>query len=177
MRTRLLLCLTLLSGVACGVAEDDTHWSLRKPVRPELPDVSSLKHGSRVRNEIDRFVLKQLQTRGLKPAPVASRTVLVRRAYFDLLGMPPSPEQVDAFLKDKSSDAWPRLIDSLLKSPHYGERWGRHWLDVARYADSGGYETDIYYRNAWKYRDYVVKSFNDDKPFNIFVQEQIQIFF
>jgi hypothetical protein len=87
---------------------------------------------------------------------------LVRRAYFDLIGLPPTPEQIEAFEREPPQDAWVRLIDQLLASPQYGERWGRHWLDVARYADSGGFETDVYYRNAWRYRDYVVKSFNDD---------------
>ncbi len=98
---------------------------------------------------------------------------LIRRASFDLLGLPPSPEQVEKFVDDPSPNAWESLIVELLASPHYGERYARHWLDVARYADSGGYETDILYRQAWRYRDYVVKSFNDDKPWNRFVQEQI----
>jgi hypothetical protein len=98
---------------------------------------------------------------------------LIRRAYFDLVGLPPTPEQVDAFSREPTQEAWARLINQLLDSPRYGERWGRHWLDVARYADSGGFETDIYYRNACRYRDYVVKSFSDDKPYDVFVQEQI----
>jgi hypothetical protein len=153
--------------------EDDLLWSLRKPTHPTPPPAASLKHASQIRNAIDQFVLHRLEEAGLEPAPAAGRRTLVRRAYFDLIGLPPSPEQVDAFVNDKSTDAWLRLIDSLLQSKHYGERWGRHWLDVARYADSGGFETDIYYRNAWRYRDYVVSSFNDDKPYDIFVQEQI----
>src|SRR5262249_2704979 len=94
-------------------------------------------------------------------------------AYFDLLGLPPAPQQVDEFVNDRSPEAWSKLIDTLLASKQYGERWARHWLDVARYADSGGYETDIYYRDAWRYRDYVVKRFNDDRPYDLFVQEQI----
>jgi len=167
------LLAVLLQVVACSHADDGIHWSLQKPVRPRIPELTSLRQAARARNQIDRFVLQQLQVEGLESAPVASRATLVRRAYFDLLGLPPSHEQVDTFLSDQSPNAWPRLIDTLLKSKHYGERWGRHWLDVVRYADSGGYETDIYYRNAWKYRDYVVRSFNDDKPFNTFVQEQI----
>ncbi|MBM4077678.1 MAG: DUF1549 domain-containing protein, partial [Planctomycetes bacterium] len=115
----------------------------------------------------------KLTERELPHADIASKQTLVRRAYFDLLGLPPSPEQVDRFINDSSENAWEKLIAELLASPQYGERWGRHWLDVARYADSGGYETDVYYRNAWRYRDYVVKSFNDDKPYDRFVQEQI----
>ncbi|MFP6675726.1 MAG: DUF1549 and DUF1553 domain-containing protein [Pirellulaceae bacterium] len=158
---------------ALTAADSDLLWSLRKPSRPKPPSVSSLKLASQVRNPIDRFVLGRLADTGLEVAPEADRRTLVRRAYFDLIGLPPSPRQVESFIQDESNDAWPRLIDSLLDSRHYGERWGRHWLDVVRYADSGGYETDIYYRNAWRYRDYVVKSFNDDKPYNIFVQEQI----
>jgi hypothetical protein len=114
-----------------------------------------------------------MEQQGLQPAPLADKHTLIRRAFFDLVGLPPSPEQVTKFVQDPSVDAWPNLIDELLESKHYGERWGRHWLDVARYADSGGYETDIYYRHAWRYRDYVVKSFNDDKPYDRFVQEQI----
>jgi hypothetical protein len=154
-------------------AQAPTHWAFRKLTRPEPPARDSLKHTERVRNPIDQFVLQRLEAAGLEPAPQAERATLVRRAYFDLLGLPPTPEQVQAFLKDDSPQAWPKLINTLLASKHYGERWARHWLDVARYADSGGYETDIYYRNAWRYRDYVVKSFNDDKPYHVFVQEQI----
>jgi hypothetical protein len=124
-------------------------------------------------NAIDAFVLWKLEREGLAPAPLADKHTLVRRAYFDLLGLPPTPEQVAAFVDDPSPHAWRNLIDQLLRSPHYGERWGRHWLDVVRYADSGGYETDIYYPYAWRYRDYVVKSLNDDKPYDVFLQEQI----
>lgn len=122
---------------------------------------------------IDAFIKAKLDAESLPSAPLADRRILIRRAYFDLTGLPPKPEEVDAFVKDKAPGAWERVIERLLNSRHYGERWGRHWLDVARYADTGGYETDIYYRNAWRFRDYVVKSFNDDKPYDQFVQEQI----
>ncbi|MEZ6072840.1 MAG: DUF1549 and DUF1553 domain-containing protein [Pirellulales bacterium] len=170
----MIAVLIALSGNASISRADDVDlWSLNKPSRPAVPDASTLAGGDRVRNPIDAFVFRALEERGLAAAPPADRQTLVRRAYFDLLGLPPTPEQVEAFVSDTSDDAWPRLIDELLASPHYGERWGRHWLDVARYADSGGYETDIYYRNAWRYRDYVIKSFNDDKPYDRFVQEQI----
>ena len=124
-------------------------------------------------NSIDNFILVKLEEKGLSHAPQADKRTLIRRAYFDLLGLPPTPERIDRFVQDKDPKAYEKLIDELLASEHYGERWGRHWLDVARYADSGGYETDIYYRNAWRYRDYVVKSFNEDKPYDRFVQEQI----
>ena len=170
-----LLVALVLAGSSIGNAADDSkaHWAFNKPSRHEPPARNSLKHSDRVRNPIDQFILQPLETAGLEPAGEADRRTLVRRAYFDLLGLPPTPEQVDAFVNDGSPKAWANLIDTLLASKHYGERWARHWLDVARYADSGGYETDIYYRNAWRYRDYVVKSFNDDKSYNIFVQEQI----
>jgi hypothetical protein len=122
---------------------------------------------------IDWFLRTALQSRHLSSAPQADRPTLARRASFDLLGLPPTPEQADEFVRDSSPFAWEAFLADLLASPHYGERWARHWLDVARYADSGGYETDVLYRNAWRYRDYVVKSFNDDKPYDRFVQEQV----
>ena len=166
----LLFCVATTFAVA---GDSQVHWSFCPPARPQPPLRDELNYSPRVRNPIDQFVLQRLEQAGLDPAPEADRLTLVRRAYFDLLGLPPAPAQVAAFLQDNSAEAWPRLIDTLLESKQYGERWGRHWLDVARYADSGGYETDIYYRNAWRYRDYVVKSFNDDKPYDVFVQEQI----
>ena len=167
------LLAVFLPATAAAWNQPPAHWAFRRPDRPEPPQIDSPRFTSRVRNPIDRFVLKRLQAADLEPAPTADRVTLVRRAYFDLLGLPPTPEQVEAFVGDASPQAWTKLIDTLLTSQHYGERWARHWLDVARYADSGGYETDIYYRNAWRYRDYVVGSFNNDKPYNIFVQEQI----
>lgn len=178
MGKRFLIIWAVVLGLwsAAAAADKDSDalmWSLRTPVRFEPPPTASLKYSNRVRNPIDQFVLQRLEAEGLEPAPAAERRTLIRRAYFDLLGLPPTPEQVNAFLADQADGAWPRLVDSLLASKHYGERWGRHWLDVARYADSGGYETDIYYRNAWRYRDYVVNSFNSDKPYDVFVQEQI----
>ena len=153
-----------------SIADPRTFWSFQ-PVRPISPP--TVQKETWGQTAIDNFVLAELETRRLIPAPPADSRTLARRAYFDLIGLPPTPAQVDAFVNDNSPEAWARLIDQLLDSKQYGERWGRHWLDVARYADSGGFETDIYYRNAWHYRDYVVKSFNDDKPYNVFVQEQI----
>ena len=126
-----------------------------------------------VRNAIDAFVLAKLEQQKLQPVAPASKLALVRRVYFDLHGLPPTPAEVDEFVNDASPDAYPRLIEKLLASPRYGERWGRLWLDVVRYADTGGYETDILYANAWRYRDYVINSFNDDKPYTEFVKEQI----
>jgi hypothetical protein len=160
-------------------------WAFREPVRPAVPGPESpaplteaqksfwARHAGRIKNPIDAFILDKDREKGLTPAPPADRHTLLRRACFDLLGLPPTPEQVARFVSDPAPDAYPLLINELLRSPHYGERWARHWLDVARYADSGGYETDIYYKNAWRYRDYVVKAFNDDRPYDRFVQEQI----
>jgi len=156
--------------IAPPPGEPDPLWALR-PLSDAPPPAA--QPGRENASAIDRFIDEGLAARGLTPAPQAERRVLVRRAYYDLLGLPPSPEEVEQFVNDPAADAFARLVDRLLASPHYGERWGRHWLDVARYADSGGYETDMYFRNAWRYRDYVVKSFNDDKPYRQFVQEQI----
>ena len=145
-------------------------WSFKKPARPPLP---ALKNAALVRNPIDAFVLARIDQKGLRSAPPAERHTLVRRAYFDLHGLPPTPEQVDQFVNDQSSDAYEKLIDRLLASPRYGERWGRSWLDLVRYADTSGFETDHFYTGAWRYRDWVIASFNTDKPYNTFVQEQI----
>jgi len=172
----LIVLLMVLPGMPKAEISGDAgseFWALKKPFRSSVPDKSTLKFGNRVQNPIDAFVFSRLDEHGLGPAPMADKHTLVRRAYFDLIGLPPTLEQVDKFVNNTSADAWPALINELLDSKQYGERWGRHWLDVARYADSGGYETDIYWRNAWHYRDYVVKSFNDDKPYDRFVQEQI----
>src|SRR5260370_12599220 len=124
-------------------------------------------------NSIDAFILDKLKEKGLHPVAAADRRTLIRRAYFDLHGLPPSPDDVEQFVSDPAPDAYEKLIDRLLASPRYGERWGRHWLDVVRYADTGGFETDVYFMNAWRYRDYVIDSFNADKPYDQFVQEQI----
>ncbi|MDZ4799842.1 MAG: PSD1 and planctomycete cytochrome C domain-containing protein [Bryobacteraceae bacterium] len=141
------------------------YWAFRTPVRTAV--AQGAKH------PVDAFLLQTLKARELTPAPRADATTLVRRAYLDLIGLPPAPAEVAAFVNDKSADAWEKLIDRLLESPHYGERWGRHWLDVARYADSNGYEHDFDRPNAWRYRDYVIRSFNADKPWNVFLREQL----
>ena len=145
-------------------------WAFKKPQRPPVPKT---RDPLWVRNPIDAFILAKLEENRLDPALPVDKRSLLRRAYFDLIGLPPTQQQVDAFLKDSSSNAYEKLVDELLASPQYGERWGRHWLDVVRYADTSGYEGDIYYPNAWRYRDYVIKSFNDDKPYDRFLQEQI----
>ncbi len=142
-------------------------WAFQKVHRPAVPSIDS------ARNPIDAFILQKLQAAKLDPAPQADRLTLLRRASFDLLGLPPTPQQIHDFLNDKSPDAWEKLIDSLLASPRYGEKWGRHWLDLARYGDTAGFEQDPYILEAWRYRDYVIKSFNTDKPYDRFAKEQI----
>ena len=141
---------------------------MRKPRRPPVPELDESPS-----NPIDAFILARLREKGLEPAPAAGKATLLRRAYFDLLGLPPTPAQANRFLQNTSPDAFEELVDNLLASSRYGERWGRHWLDVVRYADSAGFEGDVFYPNAWRYRDYVIKSFNEDKPYDRFVQEQI----
>jgi hypothetical protein len=145
-------------------------WSLKPPVRPTVPTV---KNPSWIRTPVDAFVLAKLEERGLEPSPEADRATLIRRATLDLLGLPPSPDKVREFVADKSPDAYERLIDRLLASPHYGERWGRHWMDVVRFAESDGKETNQHRDNAWPYRDYVIDSFNADKPYTQFITEQL----
>jgi len=149
--------------------EERNYWAFKLPVQSPVPDIGN----SQLTSPIDRFLEQARRAHGLKAAPRANRQTLIRRAYLDLLGLPPTPAQVDAFVADRSSDAWERVVDELLASPHYGERYGRMWLDVARYADSAGFEYDTHRPNAWRYRDYVIKSFNDDKPYNKFLIEQI----
>jgi uncharacterized protein DUF1553/uncharacterized protein DUF1549/cytochrome c len=154
---------------ATPVAPGAPWW--RDPVRrPLLPEVKAAEW---IRSPVDAFVLARLEARGLSPAPPAGRRELLRRAYFDLLGLPPDPREVDRFLADESPDAWERLIDRLLASPRYGERWGRHWLDLVRYAETSGYERDGPKPNAWRYRDYVIDAFNADMPYDRFVTEQL----
>lgn len=145
-------------------------WLLHKPASPEVP---SVKNASWVRNPIDAFVLSRLEAKGLSPAPAASKRVLLRRVYFDLVGVPPTPEEVTAFEKDTSPDAWEKVIDRLLADSRYGERWARHWLDLARFAESDGFAIDGERPTAWRYRDYVIRSLNNDKPYDQFVKEQL----
>jgi mono/diheme cytochrome c family protein len=145
------------------------HWAFQPPARPAAPAVQSADW---VRNPIDRFILARLEKEGISPSPEADRTTLIRRLSLDLLGLPPSVEEVDAFLHDDSPDAYERLVDRLLASPHYGERWARRWLDMARYADSNGYSIDAP-RSIWKYRDWVMDAFNQDMPFDQFTIEQV----
>ena len=149
---------------------DRNWWAFKTPLRRSVPQHDEPRWNG---NPVDGFLKKQLDEEGLEPAPRADRRTLIRRAYLDLVGLLPLPEEVEAFVNDPSKDAFAKLVDRLLASPHYGERWGRHWLDVARYADSGGYEHDYDYPHAWRYRDYVIQAFNDDKPYDQFILEQL----
>jgi len=150
--------------------KDRQAWAYQKPVRNPVPAVSDPRWS---RNPIDAFVRKAAEAKGLEPAPQADKRTLIRRAYLDLIGLLPPPAEVDAFVNNTAPDAYEKLVDRLLASPNYGERWGRFWLDVVRYADSSGFEYDRDILNAWRYRDYVIKAFNEDRPFNKFVVEQL----
>ncbi|MDA1054437.1 MAG: PSD1 and planctomycete cytochrome C domain-containing protein [Planctomycetota bacterium] len=145
-------------------------WSFQPPQKAALPQV---QNSAWPQAALDHFVLAQLESKQLAPAPAADKRTLIRRVTFDLIGLPPTPAEVDAFLADESPAAFARVVDRLLNSTHYGERWGRHWLDVARYADSNGLDENIAHGNAWRYRDYVIASLNADKPFDEFVMEQL----
>ena len=156
---------------ALTVEEGRQFWAFQPLANPSVPKVGNRQ--SAIGNPIDAFINAKLGEKKLAAAPAADKRTLIRRATFDLTGLPPAPEEVDAFLADKSPDAFAKVVDRLLASSAYGERWGRHWLDVARYADSNGLDENVAFGNAWRYRDYVVNSFNADKPYNRFVQEQI----
>jgi hypothetical protein len=145
-------------------------WAFQPVTKPAVPAV---KKAGWVKNDIDSFILARLEEKGLQPNPPADRITLLRRASLDLTGLPPTPEETQAFLADDSPNAWAKVVDRLLASPHYGERWGRHWLDLARYADSEGFKSDETRPNVWRYRDYVIRSLNSDKPYDRFVKEQI----
>jgi cytochrome c553 len=150
---------------------DPNHWAFQPPTDPTIPEIKN--QTSKLENPIDRFILAKIEEAGLTPAQRADKRTLIRRVTFDLTGLPPTPEELENFLADDSIDAFARVVDRLLDSPRYGERWGRHWLDVARYADSNGLDENICHGNAWRYRDYVVAAFNSDKPFDRFVVEQL----
>jgi hypothetical protein len=158
------------AGAAPAAGNPASHWAFAAPGMPAVPDV---KRADWARTDVDRFVLAELEARGLSPAGPADKPTLIRRATFDLTGLPPTPEEVEAFTKDESPDAYEKLIDRLLASPHYGERWGRHWLDVVRFGETQGFERNRIRPNAWRYRDWVIGAFNQDLPYNEFVRRQI----
>jgi hypothetical protein len=150
--------------------ERRNYWAFRKPSRPQIPKV---KNRSWVQTPIDAFILANLEEKGLRPSPRADKRTLIRRVTFDLTGLPPSPQEIAAFLADKSPDAYRKVVKRLLSSPRYGERWAQHWLDVARFGETNGFELDAEREQAWRYRDYVVEALNEDKPYNRFIAEQI----
>ncbi|MDQ3011410.1 MAG: DUF1549 and DUF1553 domain-containing protein [Acidobacteriota bacterium] len=149
---------------------EKNYWAFQPVRKPAIPPVMNRAW---TKSPIDAFILKELEARHMAPAAPADKITLIRRAAFDLTGLPPTPEEVAAFIADKSPKAFERVVDRLLASPHYGEKWARHWLDLARYADSDGFKADDTRPNIWRYRDYVIKSFNADKPYDRFVKEQL----
>ena len=153
-----------------GRSRDPNHWAFQPLAAPIVPAVKNAEWAESV---VDRFVLAKLEAGGLSPAAKSDKRTLIRRGTFDLLGLPPTPAEIEAFLADDSPGAFARLVDRLLASPAYGEKWGRHWLDVARYADSNGFDENIAHGNAWRYRDHVVAAFNRDQPFDRFIVEQL----
>jgi hypothetical protein len=152
------------------IAKGREWWSFRAPVKLDPPRT---KDATWARSPIDGFLLAGLEAKDLRPAPDADRPTLIRRLSFDLLGLPPTPEEVDAFVRDRSSDAYEKLVDRMLASQRFGERWGRHWLDVARYAESSGKEANVVYPHAWRYRDWVIAAFNADEPYDRFLRRQL----
>lgn len=164
------LCYIPTTGRAGDKRDPASHWAYQPIHNPEVPQITK---ETRASNPIDAFIAARHTAKGLTPAPEASRRVLIRRLSLDLLGLPPTLEEIEAFLSDRSPDAYEKLVDRLLASPHYGERWGRHWLDLARWAESEGYESNHSRPYAWRYRDYIVRSFNEDKPYPQFIREQL----
>ncbi|NOT61016.1 MAG: DUF1549 domain-containing protein, partial [Acidobacteria bacterium] len=161
---------------AASKRADQTWWSLQPLANVEPPitkNIPAAQMQSWMKSPIDRFVFAQLAERNLSPSAPADRRTLIRRVTYDLTGLPPAPEEIEAFVNDASPNAYEKLVDRLLNSPHYGEQWGRHWLDVARFGESKGFEQNHVINNLWPYRDYVIRSFNADKPFNRFIVEQL----
>lgn len=178
-RNQAIAATSLFAAFALGALAADAeltfigsrnrYWAFQKVVRPPVPDAAN----PWIKTPIDAFILKNLAAKQLTPSATLERTQLIRRLTYDLIGLPPTPQEVSAFLNDKSADAYEKVVDRLLASPHYGERWATKWLDIVRYADTNGFELDKDRVHAWRYRDYVVDSFNKDKAFNRFIQEQI----
>jgi hypothetical protein len=176
IRTCLLIaCLVFLPNISVCAGESadskaNGHWAYQPVCRPAVPPV---RQTELVRNPIDAFLLSRLEQAGLTFSPAASKVELIRRVKFDLLGLPPTPAEVEEFLADQSTDAYEQLVDRYLASPHYGEHWGRYWLDVVRYAETAGYNADPLRPLSWKYRDYVIRAFNNDTPYDRFILEQL----
>jgi hypothetical protein len=172
MNRLLAIAVFALLGVRMFAGEEKPriHWAYQPIQDPALPRVTRLDW---CRTSVDRFILERLEMARVAPAPEADRRTLIRRASYDLTGLPPRPEDIESFESDASPDAWARVIDRLLDSPRYGEHWGRHWLDVVRYADTAGETADYPVPVAWRYRDYVIAAFNADKPYDEFLREQV----
>ncbi|HWN93973.1 MAG TPA: DUF1549 and DUF1553 domain-containing protein, partial [Methylomirabilota bacterium] len=168
--SKLLHNVVLLAALSCATAAEPVHWAYRPLVEPAVPRVQSTNW---IRNSIDPFIAATLESSGLTPSREAGRRTLLRRVYFDLIGLPPTPEETRAFISDETPTAWERVVDRLLASPRYGERWARHWMDAIHFAETHGHDQDRIRTNAWPYRDYLVESFNHDKPYPRFVQEQV----
>lgn len=154
-------------------AAERRHWSFQPRSQPAVPAFQSAADKAWTQSPIDAFVLSRMRKEGLSHAAPADRATLLRRVTFDLTGLPPTPEEISAFVADRSPDAWEKVVDRLLASPRYGEQWGRHWLDVVRFSESEGFEYDNFRPEAWRYREYVIRAFNNDKPFDRFIQEQL----
>jgi hypothetical protein len=167
-RLSISVCLLLL--LTTGLKASERPWLFSPPKAVEPPQV---KQADWIRNPLDAFVLARLDSKGLQPASDASPQTLIRRIYFDLIGLPPRPQEVEAFLTDKDPRAYEQLVGRLLEDQRYGERWARFWLDLARYADTAGYEGDPDLPHAWRYRDYVIDAFNNDMPYDQFIKEQL----
>ncbi|MDB5335338.1 MAG: hypothetical protein JWN70_957 [Planctomycetaceae bacterium] len=175
------VCLLIFAALAGALraeeeelrSEDRGHWSFRPRLIPAISQFKRTADLNWIRNPIDAFVLEKLHEKGLQPTGEADRRTLIRRVYFDLTGLPPTPEDVDEFVNNPTPDAYERLIDRLLASPHYGERAGQQWLDIVRFAETEGFEYDRHLPHAWRYRDYVIRAFQDDKPYDQFLREQL----
>ena len=165
--------LLLAAPLGKYTAAERHHWAFLPRTHPAPPTFDSAADKAWTRSPIDAFVLARMQKESLTHAPQADRATLVRRVTFDLTGLPPTPAEVAAFVNDRSPKAWEKVVDRLLASEHYGEHWGHHWLDVVRFAETEGFEYDNLRPDAWRYRDYVIRAFNNDKPFDRFIQEQL----
>jgi hypothetical protein len=179
---RLALCVSVISLLVASesiaplgkyTAVERRHWAFVKRSQPAIPKFTLAADRVWARSPIDAFILERLKKDDLRPSPQADRATLIRRLYFDLTGLPATPREVARFVADKSSDAYSKLVEQLLSSPHYGERWGQHWLDIVRFAETDGFEYDTHRKDAWRYRDYVIRAFQNDKPYDRFVTEQL----
>ena len=162
----IIAAFALISASPAKEKVSDDWWSWRPLATIKVPDGNES-------NSIDRFIVSKLKEQGLFMSEQADRRILIRRLYYDLWGMPPTPQEVENFIKDSEPRAYEKLVDKLLSSPRYGERWARHWLDVVHYGETHGYDKDQPRPNAWPYRDYVIRAFNEDKPYSKFIKEQI----